>query len=135
MAIKVLEYENFLFPRIRKFCFLFHHVCIKSFSILSINLFAESPIKQEASDYQEHRLNYKNELRLSQISLQQNLPLPTSKFKQNDSGLSDERLPVIKKKENYGWLESADYPSLATHVFQSTPGTAQIRALIISILN
>ena len=117
------------------FFILFHHVCIKYFLILRINSFAESSIKQEASAYQEHRLSYKNELRLSQISLQQNLPLLTSKFKQNDSGLSDERLPVIKKKENYGWLESADYPSLATHVFQSTPGTAQIRALNISILN
>ena len=117
------------------FYLLFHPVWVKSFLILRINSFAESPIKQEASDYQEHRLNYKNELRLSQISLQQNLPLRTSKFKQNDSGFSDERLPLIKKLENYGWLESADYPSFATHVFQSTPGTAQLRALNISILN
>ena len=133
--MQVLEYKNTTIDFDFFYNVFYFTMFAKTFLILRINSIAESPIKQEASDYQEHRLNYKNELRLSQISLQQNLPLPTSKFKQNDSGLSDERLPVIKKKENYGWLESADYPSLATHVFQSTPGTAQIRALTISILN
>ena len=103
------------------------------FLILCINLFAESPINEKASDYQEKRLDYKNELGLSQISLQENSPFSTSKFKQNDSGLSSERLPVINKKENYGWLESADYPRLVTHVFQSKPGTTQIRSLTLSI--
>ena len=91
--------------------------------ILCINSFAESATKREASDYQEQRLDYKNELRLSQIRLQENLPFSTSKLKQNDSSLSEKILPVINKNENYGWLESADYPSLVTHVFQTTPGT------------
>ena len=102
--------------------------------ILCINLFAESAIKREASDYQETRLRYKNELRLSQIRLQENSPISESKFKENDLNLAGERLPVINKNDNYDWLESADYPSLVTHIFQSTPGTAQIRALTVSIL-
>ena len=99
------------------------------FLILCINLFAESPIKREASEYQEKRLDYKNELRLSLISFQENSPFSAPKFKENDLDLTGERLPVINKNKNYGWLESAGYPSLVTHIFQVTPGTAQIRAL------
>ena len=86
-------------------------------------------MKPEASDYQKQRLDYKNELRLSLISFQENSPFSAPKFKENDLDLTGERLPVINKNKNYGWLESAGYPSLVTHIFQVTPGTAQIRAL------
>ena len=128
VATQVLEYENTTIDF--NFC-----VILTILLTLCTNLFAESPIKPEASDHQEQRRNYYDELRLSQISLQESSPFSTSKFKQNDSNLSDERLPVFNKKENYGWLESANYPGLVTHVYESTPGTVQIRALTLSILN